>query len=40
MIPGESILHYYCIATVKLSVVLMIAACVIGYIWYKWVRNR
>lgn len=40
MMAGESVIHYYCIATVKLGIVLMIGAAVIGYVWYKWVRSR
>lgn len=40
MMGGESIIHHYCIATVKLGIVLMVAGIVIGFIWYKWVRSR
>lgn len=40
MIAGESIIHHYCMATVKFGIVLMIGAVVIGYVWFKWIKNR
>jgi len=40
MIPDESIVHYYAMSTVKFGIVLMIIFVVVGFIWYKWVKNR
>ena len=40
MIPGESIIHHYAMETVKFGIILMIGAVVVGFIWYKWIKNR
>jgi len=40
MYGGESIIHHYCMATVRLGLVLIVGGIVIAIVWAKWIKNR